>query len=134
MFCVKTGLPDHERVWVIVMINLMRCVQSGIFILGDSSPNVLISYDPEKMLLVSIYSIRRGGKFSRHMSRPIAGKGPAARIQWLQCQRLQFLKGYSVLYRFQGRGLYRSRTRHNASRIYCWCSRISLLRHTKTQL
>jgi hypothetical protein len=50
-FFAKTGLPDHERVWVIAMIN--RCVvpKCGIFILDDSSPNLLICYDPERCSL-----------------------------------------------------------------------------------
>jgi hypothetical protein len=29
MFFAKTGLPDHERVWVIAMIN--RCVVPSLF-------------------------------------------------------------------------------------------------------
>jgi hypothetical protein len=42
MFFAKTGLLDHERVWVIAMINRS---------LDDSSPNLLICYDPERCSL-----------------------------------------------------------------------------------
>ncbi len=52
MFCAKPGLPNYERVCECRHRHrhdqLICCAQSGIFILGDSSPNLLICYDPEK--------------------------------------------------------------------------------------
>jgi hypothetical protein len=80
MVCAKTGLPDRERVWVIVMIN---CAQSGIFyfILGDFSLNLSANLPQKDAPCQHAYSVQQGGKFSRHVWRPITRKGLAARIQ-----------------------------------------------------